>query len=113
MEFSYVNFKGSEAGEDSINENPEYAKTSFADAERFTKKPSPASNLDFTEQDIKQRLKAKQGGQLSMDNGKSWKLNAIIFIIFAMSFSSLVLTVMQRLGNGSLLCACKTTEQEG
>ena len=113
MEFSNTSYQGNEFGEDGIIENPtyQYTKTSYIDDDEFPKKLSPDKTADSTIQDTKQYLKGKQDGKRFQ--GHSWKLNAIIFIIFVMSFSSLVLTVVQRFGNGSLSCRCKTTEQKG
>ena len=98
MKFSNINYDGNEFGEDGITENPtyQYTKTSFIDADEFTKT---------------KYLKGKQDGKRFQ--GHSWKLNAIVFIIFVMSFSSLVLTVVQRFGNESLSCRSKATEQKG
>ena len=113
MAFSNISYEGNEFGEDGITENPtyQYTKTSFNDANEFTKKPSPKKIAESTGQDITQYLKGKEDGQRFQ--GHSWKLNAIIFIIFVMSFSSLVLSVVQRIGNESLSCGCKATEQKG
>ena len=115
MEFSNISYEGNEFGEDSITENPtyQYTKTSFIDADEFTKKQSPKKieSTESTEQHVTQYLKGKEDGQQFQSH--SWKLNAIVFIIFVMSFSSLVLSVVQRIGNESLSCGCKATEQKG
>ena len=108
MEYSNISFERNEFGEDGITENPayQYTKTSFIDADEFIKKPSPMKVAELTEHDIKQYLKGKEDDQ--QFQGHSWKLNAIISIIFVMSFPSLVLTVVQRFGNESLSCGCKS-----
>ena len=112
MELSNISFEGNEFPEDGITESPtyRYTKTSFIDDDEFPKKPSPKKIPQSTEQDIKQYLKGKEDGHRFQ--GHSWKLNAIIFIIFVMSFSSLVLTAVQRFGNEILSCGCKAAEQK-